>query len=197
MHQHLSMMTKTLLVLAIPFAVAACTRQVRGAQPYDDSAAGHRAEAAEHQADADKTLAYTGSKAYYDSVHREHKVAAKAHLRAAQKLEADYAEACEDRAPDTMTAWPDVASTDEVEGGIVLHLTPSMGDENEVLAHLQCHRAALALDGFDRHPNDPLAIAELDIVVHEEPGGTAVMLGVDDNDVGELRRRVVAVESEN
>lgn len=197
MHQRPNMMTKTLLVLTVPFAVAACTRQVRGAQPYDDSAAGHRAEAAAHQADADRTLAYTGSKAYYDSVHRDHKVAAKAHLRAAEKLEADYAQACEDRAPDTMTAWPDVASTDNVPGGIVIHLTPSMGDENEVLAHLHCHRAALALDGFDRYPNDPLAITDLDIVVHDEPGGTAVMLGVDDNHVDELRRRVVAVESED
>ncbi|MBZ0231430.1 MAG: hypothetical protein K8M05_03705 [Deltaproteobacteria bacterium] len=188
------MLTKTLLVLAVPFAVAACSRPVKGAQPYDDSAAGHRAEAAEHQADADKTLAYTGSKAYYDSVHRDHKVAAKAHLRAAQKLEAEYAEACEDRAPDTLTAWPDVASTDEVDGGVVLHLTPSMGDEEEVLTHLRCHRAALALEGFDRFPDDPLALAELDIVVHDEPGGTAVMLGVDSGDVGELRRRVQAVE---
>lgn len=190
-------MTKTLLVLALPIFVAACSRQVPGSRPYDDSAAGHRQEAAEHQADADKTLAYTGSKAYYDSVHRDHKVAAAAHLRAAQKLEADYAEACEERAPDTVTAWPDVASTDEVDGGVVLHLTPSMGSEEEVLAHLRCHRAALALEGFDRYPNDPLALVELDIVVHDEPGGTAVMLGVDDKDVSELRRRVVAVESEN
>ena len=188
------MMTRThLLLLAVPITAVACGRPAdRGTHPHDDSAAGHRAEAAQHQADADKTLVFTGSKAYYESVHRDHKDAAKAHLRAAEVLEAEYAEACEHRAPDTLTAWPDVASTDEVPGGVVLHVT-SMSDE-EAVAHLRCHRAALAVEGLDKFPDDPLAIAELDVVVHEEPTGTAVMLGVAADNLDELRRRVDAVE---
>lgn len=185
------MMTKNLLLLAIPMTLTACSRPAPGTRAHDDSAAGHRQEAAAHQAEADRTLAYASSKAYYQSVHQDHKRLASAHLRAAQQLEAEYAAACEDRAPDEVTGWPEVASTDEVAGGIVLHLTPEVGSEDEVLAHFECHRAALALEGFDRFPDDPLAIEQLDVVVHDEPGGTAVMFGVEgDAQVKELRRRV-------
>lgn len=184
------MMTKNLLLLAIPMTLAACSRPAPGTRAHDDSATGHRQEAASHQAEAG-SLAFANSKAYYQSVYQDHTRLAAAHLRAAEQLEAEYAAACEDRAPETVTAWPDVASTDEVPGGIVLHLTPAVGSENEVLAHLECHRAALALEGFDRFPDDPLAIEKLDVVVHDEPGGTAVMFGVeDDAQVTELRRRV-------
>lgn len=75
----------------------------------------------------------------------------------------------------------------------MLHLTPEVGSEEEVIAHFECHRAALALEGFDRFPDDPLAIQNLDVVVHDEPGGTAVMFGVGDAQVQELRRRVDAI----
>jgi hypothetical protein len=185
------MMTRNLLVLAIPLTVAACSRPAPGTRAHDDSAAGHRQEAASHQAQADAMLAYASSKAYYQSVQQEHKRLAAAHLRAAQQLEAEYAAACKDRAPDTVTAWPEVASTDGVPGGVVLHLPPEVGSEEEVLADLECHRAALALEGFDRFPDDPLAIENLDVIVHEEPGGTAVMFGVEDApQATELRRRV-------
>ncbi len=188
------MMTKNLLLLAVPMTLAACSRPAPGTRAHADSAAGHRQEAASHQAEADATLAYANSKAYYQSVHMDHKRLAAAHLRAAEQLEAEYTAACEDRAPDTVTAWPEVKATDEVPGGIVLHLTPKVGSEEEVLAHLECHRAALAVEGFDRFPDDPLAIEKLEVVVHDEPGGTAVMFGVkDDAQVTELRRRVDVV----
>jgi len=187
------MRTTNLLLLAVPMTFAACSRPAPGTRAHDDSVAGHRQEAASHQAEA-RSLAFVNSKTYYQSVSLDHKRLAAAHLRAAEQLEAEYAAACEDRAPDTVTAWPEVKATDEVPGGIVLHLTPEVGSEEEVLAHLECHRAALAVEGFDRFPDDPLAIEMLDVVVHDEPGGTAVMLGVeDDAQVTELRRRVDVV----
>jgi hypothetical protein len=188
-----SYMNKNLLLLAIPITLAACSRPAPGTRAHDDSAAGHREEAAKHQAEADQTLAYANSKAYYQSVHQDHKRLAKAHLRAAEQVEAEYAAACEDRAPESVKAWPEVKSTDEIPGGIVLHLSPDLGSEEEVIAHFECHRAALALEGFDRFPDDPLALESLDVIVHDEPGGTAVMFGVDgDAQVGELRWRVDA-----
>lgn len=191
------MMTKALFLLAVPFTLAACSRPAPGTRAHDDSAAGHRQEAAAHQAEADRTLVFAGSKAYYQSVHSDHKRLAKAHLGAAQQLEAEYAAACQDRAPETTTDWPEIVSTDEVPGGVVLHLSPATGSEEDVLAHLKCHRAALAMEGFDKYPNDPLAVTKLDIIVHDESGGAAVMLGVDGEDqVADLRRRVDAIERE-
>lgn len=188
------MRTQHLLLLVVPMTLAACARPVPGARPHDDSAAGHRREAADHGAAADRSLVFTGSKAYYDSVYTEHKRIRAAHLRAAQELEAEYAAACGDAARDEVMAWPTITATDAVPGGVILHLAPTEGSEEEVLARLECHRAALALDGFARFPDDPLAVERLDIVVHHEQGGTAVMLGVEDEaHAKELRRRVELV----
>jgi len=178
-----------MLLLAVPFALVACG-PAPGTRAHDDSAAGHREQAASHQAEAE-TLAFANSKLYYQSAHRDHERLASAHLRAAQQLEAEHAAACEQHAQASMTPWPRVVSTDDVSGGVVLHLTHAVGSEDDILADLQCRRSSLALDGFDRHPDDPLAIESLDVVVHAEPGGTAVMFGVDgEAQVEELRRRV-------
>jgi hypothetical protein len=43
--------------------LAACSRPVPGARAHDDSIAGHRQQAAAHQAEAERTLVFTGSKA--------------------------------------------------------------------------------------------------------------------------------------
>lgn len=189
------MNSKPLLLLVFPFAVVACGPPA-GTRAHDDSAAGHRQDAAKHQAEAEaeRALVYTGSKAYYNTAYHDHKRLAAAHLRAAQQLEADYATACEQRAPDTGTTWPAIASTEEVSGGAVVHLGSEVGSASHVLAQLECHRAALAIDGFDHFPDDPLAIEQLELVVHGEPGGTAVMFGVENDDqVKELRRRVEVI----
>lgn len=187
----LGVLTRNLLLFIVPMALA-CSRPAPGTRAHDDSAVGHRAEAASHQAEADATLVFTGSKAYYESVHREHQRLAAAHLRAAQQLEAEYARACEGRPRDE--GWPEIASADEVPGGVVLHLTPESGSADEVMAKLECRRASLALNGFDHYPEDPLAVDAIDVIVHAEPGGTAVMFGVEgDADVEELRRRAEAI----
>lgn len=184
-----------LFLLALPLTIAGCG-PAPGTRAHDDSVAGHRRQSEAHQADADK-LAFPNSKTYYQSVRQDHERLAAAHLRAAQQLEAEYAAACQDRAPDAAKQWPDVASVELVPGGVVLHFTPAVGSEDEVLANIECHRAALAVDGFDRFPDDPLALPTLDVVVHAEQGGTAVMLGVDDDaQVAELRRRAEVVAAE-
>lgn len=185
-----SMRTQTQLLLAIPITLAACTRPVPGARPHDQSMTGHREEAATHEAAADRGLVFTGSKAYYDSVYTEHRRIAAAHLRAAQQLEAEYTAACGGRARDSVGAWPEITAAEPVPSGVILHLAPTAGSHEHVLADLECHRAALARDGFAGFPDDPLAVEALDIVVHDEPGGTAVMLGVEDEaHAKELRRR--------
>lgn len=184
------MMTRKPLLFVALITLAACG-PAPAIRPHDDSVAGHRRDAASHQAEADATVAYANSRSYYQNVHRNHQRLAAAHLRAAEQLEAEYATACKGRAPDAVSAWPVVQSTDEVPGGVVLHLPRDVGSEATVLAQLECHRATLALDGFDRFPDDPLAIDELDIVVHAESSGTAIMFGVDgEAQVQELRRRV-------
>jgi hypothetical protein len=128
-------------------------------------------------------------------VHTEHKRIAAAHFRAAQELEASYRAACGDRARDALAAWPEIKATDAVPGGVILHLAPEVGAKDAVLSRLECRRAALAVEGFARFPDDPLALERLDVVVHDEPDGTAVMLGVEDEaHAKELRRRVDLVQ---
>lgn len=60
----------------------------------------------------------------------------------------------------TDTPWPRVASTDDVSGDVVLHLTKAVGSEDEIFAELRCRPSSLALDGFDRYRVDVIARAE-------------------------------------
>ncbi len=183
-------MNKHIFLLAVSISAAACVKAAPGTRPHDNSAAGHRREAGQHQTEADHTLQSRGSKAYYQQVYH-HKQLAAAHLRAAEKLDADFERQCEGKTPDASVVWRHIQDTDTVEGGAVLHLTPEVGTAKYVLAELRCQRAAVAREGFAAFPDDPLALDGLDIIVHDEPGGIAVMFGVDGGDaVIDLRRRI-------
>ncbi len=189
-----SMTPRHPFLLAVPLTILACARPAPGTRAHDDSTTGHRQSAATHQAEADRTLVFTGSKAYYENVHRDHQRLATAHLRAAEQLDADYDATCAGRSPSWINDWPAVSTTDTVSDGVVLHVVSDSDAHDEVLARLLCHRAALARDGFARFPDDPLAIDRLELVVHAEPGGTAVMLGVAGAEqVEDLQRRVRAI----
>lgn len=178
------------ILFTVSISAAACASTPPGARPYDNSAAGHRREAEQHQTEADHTLQSRGSKAYYQQVHL-HKQLAAAHLRAAERLDAEVERLCEGRSADADAVWSEISDTDTVLGGAVLHLSPEVGTAKDVLAQLRCHRATVARGGFASFPDDPLAIDGLDIIVHDEPTGIAVMFGVDgEGQVRDLRRRV-------
>jgi len=180
-----------LLGFFVPALLAACSRPVPGARAHDDSVAGHRRLAARHQIEVDNTRVGAHSSTYFQSVHQEHKTIAAAHLRAATQLEAEYTAACANIDPGSATVWTEVQSTGEVPGGAVLHIAAAAGSKTRVQAKVECHRATLARDGFDNFLDDPLAVDDLDVNVHAEPGGTAIMLRVDGAaTVAELRRRI-------
>jgi hypothetical protein len=179
------------IVLFSSLLVAACG-PAPGTRAHDDSAAGHRAEAAEHQEEAD--LVFESSKLYYKDLRVRHENLAAAHMRAAVQLEEELRAACEGKSREQIAAWAQVQSIDPVDDGVLLHVADKDRPPAEILADLRCHRAAMARDGFDRHADDPLAMRELDIVVHPEPQGTAIMLGVEgDAELAELRRRAATL----
>jgi hypothetical protein len=164
----ITMMNFRWIALSSLLTAAAACGPAPGTRAHENTAPGHRADAA-------KTNYWLRT----------------AHLRAAEELDANAAKAC--KGDETTTSeWPVVTSTAPFDGGIVLHAPAQSGSTDAVYSRIQCRSAVIARDGADKFPNDPLAL-DVDVVVHDEGGGTAIMLGIaDDSQLPELERRIAA-----
>ncbi len=160
--------TRSIAIPSLLLTIAACGRPP-GTLPRENSAAGHRADAA-----------------------HTYKTVRTAHLRAAEQLENDVASSCKD---DTAmkAGWPAITSSTPYEGGIVVYAPADAGTTEAIDSRIRCRAAVIARDGVDNFPNDPLAL-DLEVVVHPDANGTAIMLGLaDGTQRSELERRVSAV----
>jgi hypothetical protein len=202
------------LFLAIGLVAAAtvsCAGRQRqpGTKPEDMSADQHRAQAEDHQRTGQARTAYPGgvsgsgrdfwNPSWYPWTYTwdadAHAAAAQQHVRAAEELEEDYRAACAPVAPGAESKSPIDAylqGVEDVDDGVVLHLAPEAGPPDQLLMHLRCHRAWLAVNGLDRVPDSPLGVRGLRVEVRAVPGGVDVTLTSDDSGgPEELRRRAV------
>ena len=171
-------------VSVITFAailVAACSSTPPGANPHDMSADEHREHAAAHDAQADShegkhdpNLLVESNSAGGDSFsvasynptdfHRElaveHKGHADAHRAAAAKLESFEAQECGRFPPATRKECPllgTMASIDKIDKGATLHFKPKVNTK-AALAHVKCHLAFAATEGFKGMDACPLYV---------------------------------------
>ncbi len=201
------------LVLLAP----ACAARVPHTQPEDMSAQAHRAEAAQHLAEAERARQriqqrdhgrYEGSVSHtrdgssysyrWDTERWIQEAEGIEHLAAAQALEREYAFACAlipeaEQGVSAIEVF--IEGVDRVgDRAVSIRLGAAAGPPEQLVHRLRCHRARMAVLGLDGMRDCPLAVRGLVVTVRAIPGGMEVLVAP--RDVGllpEIERRARAL----
>jgi hypothetical protein len=190
--------------VALAVLLAGCGG-AQGTAPEDMSASGHRDAARSHEEQGDRAgvrvsrgsarLSATESRVDLGALHRAE---AHEHAAAAEALETQRAAVCEEVPEEEQTPCPFAAHRDsvsDVTGGVEIRLGEAAGSADEVQRRIDCHRARMAVEGFEGSPHCPLGVRGLAVrAIPAAHGGVSVRLTApDEESAGQLRIRAHAM----
>lgn len=126
------------------------------------------------------------------STSDDHARMAQTHRSEAAAIQAEFDEACGDRAVADIAVSPlqrfGVGGTN-TERGVVVYLSPAAGPPDRLMADLRCHRAWMMLAPPTGMDDCPLDLPDLQVDAHGDVDGVTVTIVARTKLVGELQRR--------